>query len=309
MDINEIIKKELQEYMITSKKEIVFQKRISNIILSHYKKIYVPEYKRKYSFEDNFHIAYSFLKDINEDYANLLLKRYEEGAFIIDEKAEENKIAVSNIINGEPKIYFPTTNTLMDAYRIVHEFIHDTTIEDGYNDTRMIFCEVLSLYSELLMAKYLEKQNIKESTIRTREIYKDITSTATKVLFEIELIDHYLEKGFTNTEDLISIVKSSPNKRDSLSSYYIILKDCEFTFGISQRYIIGYLFALLMVDRDKNNSIEFFELNEMINNYTIENVINYLDLECKNSVGILDLNEKSYQKLESAYVRQLKKIR
>ena len=48
MDINKIIEKELKEYEITSKKEIVFQKRLASIILSHYKNIYVPEYKKKY---------------------------------------------------------------------------------------------------------------------------------------------------------------------------------------------------------------------------------------------------------------------
>ena len=309
MDINEIIEKELKEYMITSKEEISFQKRISNIMVSHYKNIYVPEYKKKYSFEDNFQIAHNFLKDVNEEYAELLVKRYQEGAFIIDEHAEGSKIAISNIINGKPMIYLPTTNSLRDSYCIVHEFIHDTTINGGYNDTRFIFCEVFSLYSELLMAKYHEKQNIKEATIRSREIYQTIATTATKMKFELELINSYLEKGFIKENDLVSTIKSIPNKREALSAYYVILKDQGFTFGMDQRYIIGYLFALFMLERDKNNSIEFFELNEMLNSYSIENLLNYLDLELINSAGLLELSEKSYQKLEESYIKQLKKMR
>lgn len=309
MDINKIIEKELKEYDITSKEEIIFHKRLADIILSHYKEIYVPKYKKKYSFEENFRIAHNFLQDINEDYAYLLIKRYNEGAFIIDEHAEENKIAISNIIDGKPMIYFPTTNTLRDSYRIIHEFIHDTTINEGYNDTRFIFCEVFSLYSELLMAQYHEKQNIKESTIRSREIYNDVIGTAIKSKFELDLITRYLEKGFINEEDLISIIKSISNKKDALSAYYIILKDQEFTFGMNNRYIIGYLFALLMLERDKDNSIEFFELNEMLNYYSIENLLNYLDLELTDSVGILNLKEETYQTLEKIYIKQLKKMR
>ena len=309
MDINEIIEKELKEYMITSKEEISFQKRISNIMVSHYKNIYVPNYKKKYLFKDNFQIAYTFLKNINEEYAELLVKRYQEGAFIVDEYVEGSKIAISNIINGKPMIYFPTTNLLRDSYRIVHEFIHDTTINGGYNNTRMIFCEIFSLYSELLMAKYHENQNIKEATIRSREIYSETIAAATKVKVELELMDKYLEKGFINEQDCVSIIKSIPNRRDALAAYYVILKDEKFTFGMDQRYVIGYLLALFMLERDKNNSIEFFELNEMLNSYSIENLLNYLDLELINSAGLLELSEKSYQKLEESYIKQLKKMR
>ena len=89
----------------------------------------------------------------------------------------------------------------------------------------------------------------------------------------------------------------------------MILKDEKFTFGMDQRYVIGYLLALFMLERDKNNSIEFFELNEMLNSYSIENLLNYLDLELINSAGLLELSEKSYQKLEESYIKQLKKMR
>ena len=45
----------------------------------------------------------------------------------------------------------------------------------------------------------------------------------------------------------------------------------------------------------------------MINQYNIEDVIHYLDLEYKDTF-YLDLTEESYRKLENSYQKRLKKV-
>ena len=58
------------------------------------------------------------------------------------------------------------SNTLEDAFCIVHELNHDKNLdEECSNITRSIFTESLSILTELLFEDYLKKNKVKEAKI------------------------------------------------------------------------------------------------------------------------------------------------
>ena len=246
-------------------------------------------------------------------YAELLVKRLNEGAFVVDyrkEAQEEN--AISTMINGEPKIYIPFRNSLDCSFMITHEFIHDMTINDGLNDTRTIFCEVFSIYAEMLQCKYFEEIKIKEATIRNRKLSDYINLKALNMSFDIELIKTYLKSGYIKNVDIETIMKKHDYDINLYYYFYNILKEESLSFALEQRYIYGYLIAAYMLERDEQifkSNQEFLELNENINKYRIDQFMNYLELDATYDNGILNLCDTSYKTLEESYVKQIKKIR
>lgn len=311
--LNEIVKKNIEEYEISSMSELQFQVKCANIILSHPKNFGIPKYKKKYTFEESFYLSYSFLESINSEYAARLLKRQEEGAFIVDyREVAQDDAAISNIIDGKPKIYIPFRDTLDCSYAITHEFIHDMTIDGGFNDTRTIFCEVLSIYAELLQSQYFEKLQIKEAIVRPRKIFDMIYFKTLNMSLELELIKLYLDRGYIKPSDTQSILKKYNYNKDLIYSLYFILNEQELSFGLEQRYVYGYLLALYMMDKAENsngNHTEFFELNEMMNTYKVYQFMEYLELEYISDEALFNLSDESYKKLEKHYVNQLKRIR
>ena len=309
--LNKIIENEIKEYEINSINELNLHERTARIILSHPIEFPILKYKKHYEFEECFELSYNFLEQLNQDYASLLLKRMNEEAFLlgIGEYAKDS-ISVSTVIDGEYKIYIPYRGNLINSFLITHEFIHDMTINGGYNNTRMSFVEVFSLYSELLQSEYFQKIGIKESIIRPREIHDIVYSKALKNCFEIELIKEQLLNGFITPVSVAEIMKRLGYNQDLWSILYTILNEEQLHFGYEQRYIIGYLISLYMLERNIDNSNkEFFDLNEKLNSYTIPQFIKYLDLNGIYSETLFDFDEASYNKLEDAYIKQLKKIR
>jgi len=309
--LNKIVEDEIKAYEINSIKELHFHERTAQIILSHLKNFNVIEYKKHYEFEECFELSHSFLKDLNKDYASLLLKRMNEGAFIVGIGEDtKDSISASTIVDGKPKMYIPYQGDLSNTFSITHEFIHDMTINNGLNNTRMTFCEVFSLYAELLQAEYLKERKINEAIIRPKEIFNGVYFKALRNAFEIELIKEKITNGAITPRIVADIVKKIDYKRNFVPILNKIFDEKLLRFGYEQRYIIGYLLTLYMRERNVYQSNkEFFDLNEKLNNYTIPEFINYLDLNGIYSETLLDLDEVSYKKIEDAYVKQLKKIR
>lgn len=312
MDLmNDIIKREIEAYEINSIDELHMHEKTAQIILSHPTNLKISKYKKHYEFEDSFELSYNFLEQLNKDYASLLLKRMDEGAFLLGVGEEtKDSISISTVIDDEYKIYIPYRGNLTNSFSITHEFIHDMTIGKGYNNTRMSFVEVFSLYAELLQSEYLQNIGIKEAIIRPREICNIVYSKTLKNAFEIELIKEQMLNGYVTSISVAEIMKRLDYKKELWPILYTILDEEQLSFGYEQRYVIGYLIALYMLERNKDKSNkEFFELNEKLNDYTIPQFINYLDLNGKYTKELLDFDEVSYKKLEDSYVKQLKKIR
>ncbi len=309
--LNEIIEKEIEAYEINSINEINFHQRTSQIILNYPKNLYIPQYKKHYEFEECFELSHNFYEYLNKDYADLLLKRMNEGAFLLGVGEEtKDSISISTVVDGEYKIYIPYRGNLTNAFSITHEFIHDMTIDGGYNNTRMAFVEVFSLYLELLQSDYFQKIGIKEAIIRPREIHDIVYSKALTNTFEIELIKEKLLNKYITPNSVVEIMKRLGYKKDLWPILYTILNEQELHFGYEQRYITGYLLALYMKERNVDSSNkEFFDLNEKLNVYTIPEFINYLALDGIYNESLFDFDDESYKKIEATYIKQLKKIR
>lgn len=312
-ELTKIIQNTIIDYEISSIDELRIQEKCSEIILSHPIKLYIPEYKKKYSFEDSFWLSYKFLDQLEESYAELLVKRLNENAFIVDYRKEaEEENAISTVINGEPKIYIPYRNSLDCSFMITHEFIHDMTIKDGFNDTRTTFCEIFSIYAEMLQCEYFEKIKIKEAIIRNRKLLDYIYVKALNMSFDIELIKIYLSNGYIKNSDIETIMKKYNYDINLYYYFHNILTEQSLSFSLEQRYIYGYLIAAYMMERNeqsKKNNQEFLELNENINKYRIDQFMNYLKIDATYDNGILNLCDTSYKKLEESYIKYVKKIR
>lgn len=309
--LNKIVEKEIESYEINSICELHLYEKTAQIILSHPMNFSIPKYKKHYEFDECFYLSYDFLKYLNEDYASLLLKRENEGAFMLGVGEQtKDSISISTVINGEYKIYIPYSGDITNSFAVTHEFIHDMTIDKGYNDTRMTFVEVFSLYAELLQSEYLQTREIKEAIIRPREICDIVYSKALENAFEVELIKEKMLNGFITPISLAEIMKRLGYKKELWSILGTILTTENLNFGYEQRYVIGYLLALYMRERNTDHSNkEFFDLNEKLNDYTIPQFMSYLDLNSIYSETLFDLDDTSYQKIEDTYVKQIKKIR
>lgn len=311
MDIlNYIIDKCIKKYEINNIEELHFQERCCSIILSHPVTFSVPKYKKKYSFDESFKISYDFLNSISKDYADLLIKRRNENAFIVDDsKNPSYSSSFSNIIDGVPKMYILFVNNIGCSYSITHEFIHDTTILGSENSmTRTIFCEVPSLYAEKLQDKYLESIHHVDAYVHARDNAKIVQNKALYMSFELKLIRIFLEKGYIKNSDIEMILKSF-NYDYRVFYHYVHMMYEEYLFwGYDQRHVLGCIIASYLLER-KNNIKEFLEINELLNKIDINNFLNYLDLERTGNINVFDLTEASYKKLQDSYQKQLKKIR
>ena len=68
-------------------------------------------------------------------------------------------------------------------------------------------------------------------------------------------------------------------------------------FGLLEMYLYDKI----------QSKLEFVDLNDSINEYSLCDFLDYLDLECKD-LEYLDLTEESYQAIENSYKKTLKKL-
>lgn len=306
--LNEIIKSTIEEYEIIDIKEYDFLTKLNNIILKYDRKIVIPKYTNKVNIKKNFEYSESFLKSISLEYAEYLIKRKNEGAFNF---VGADSLSRSDLVDGKKIIYLGVTGTIEDSYTITHEIIHDMSVDETYSLTRSLFCEVFSLLSEMLQANYYRQNNSpKDYLIDGKSTLVHLISKAKIIDFDKKLINQYLENGYITKIDLFNILKDYDNL-DTIMDHLDVILDCEeLTYDFELRYIIGYLFASYMYDRIINEPKkirEFIDLNDMINEYSIENLLNYLELDYSDSM-YFDLTDESYQKLEESYIKQLKRI-
>jgi len=82
--LNRVIDNYMEEFEIKSMDELLLHEKCSSIILSHSIRLQVPKYRKKYTFDQSFELSRKFLTSISKEYAKYLIKRRNEGAFIVD---------------------------------------------------------------------------------------------------------------------------------------------------------------------------------------------------------------------------------
>lgn len=307
--INELVKKFIVETELVDMNDFTFINRLIEIYERHYKSFNVSEYKNKVSFKKNYQYSYDFLKSINPSYAEYLEMCKNSGVINVVDDPKNEKQAYSTRENGKNIIYIPLSNTIEDSYALTHEVTHDMSISEDTSLARHIFCEMLSFVAEELQYNYLNNLKVKDCHINPSIIMSAIKEKCDMIKFEQHLISTYLVKFNLSVMDIAELNNIFPI--DFVVEMLKYLKaNNDLSIDVEQRYVIGYLFSCYIIDRINNNEKniqEFFELNEIINDYEIEDVIDYLDLELKDG-EVFDLTESSYEKLEKSYVKRLRKI-
>ena len=266
-------------------------------------------YKKEYPFPKIENIIMDYLEQLNIEYRDYFVLKTMNGSIVYEEN-QLDKTAYFDYDEDNDKyiIYIPLNGTLHDTFAIIHELIHNKNFKPKkYSFTRSIFTEFLSLLAELLLEDKLKEKKIKDYKINNNANLEYLQLISLEVDFNIKLIDSYLDNGYLD-EKIIRQILYNYNPAELNYIQLVIKKMLEknyLTIDDEQIYIIGIFFATYLYDRIKNDQKkiqEFFELNDVINDYSIEQVISYLDLECEEG----DLTDKSYKKLEMAYRKYLK---
>lgn len=266
-------------------------------------------YKKEYPFHKIENFLIEFLEQLNSEYRDYFIIKTMDRTIIYEENQFE-KTAYFDYDEENDKyiIYIPLNGTLRDIFTIIHELIHNKNFSvKKYSFTRVFFTEFLSLLAEFLLEDYLKNKKIKDYKINNNANLDYLQLISLEVDFNIKLIDSYLACGYLD-EKIIRQILYNYNPSELNYIQLVIKKMLEknyLTIDDEQIYIIGIFFATYVYERIKNNPKniqEFFELNDVINDYSIEQVISYLDLECEEG----DLTDNSYKKLEMAYCNYLK---
>ena len=313
-EINKLLQSHIEEFEINSMDDFLFQKNCSSIVLSNKTRLYVPNYKKRYTFEQSFKLSLDFLSTISKEYSDRLIERRNEGAFIVDYGTNPIYPTSRSLkINDKNIIYILFDDTIHCSYNISHEFIHDTTIIGAEESvTRNIFCEVPSTYIELLQDKYLEGNKHIDACVWQRDRINTIYFKALCMSFELKLIEKYIENGYINNQILTSVFKTFDYNQTILYHYLYMLETDKFYWVEDQRHVWGFLIANYMMIKEEEmctNHREFIELNEMINTFNENQFLSYIDLERTSDFNVFDLTNDSYMKIRNSYIKYLKKIR
>lgn len=244
--------------------------------------------------------AISFFKSINLKYSNQVQN-------IIKNERTNNKPSVlfskKHFIGNSPidfsgvdsdgVVYIDYENTVNDIYSIVHEMTHKLSSQyDTNSRIKNILGEVTTITMELLLEYYLKKEKFDSNVeIEKRNINRLITTykDAGCILFEKDLVDLYLKQGFINENILLNELNNTNKSSNKYELYseegYNYLKDIiengNLLFRRRQRYVIGLLFALYVV-----NEIAYDNSNILVLDILID-ILGKSDLSFDDDVKVL----------------------
>ncbi len=304
----------VEEYIImcdiNSLEDIKLIKSVNDIVFNNSNYRYNIKYSQKYNYNKIDQLVTNFFKFIGFDYSDYYQKRKKDGTINFNKQLINYDTAFSSydFSNNKRMIFIPLSNTLEDAFTMIHEVNHDKNIdESGENETRLIFTEGLSILMELLFEEYLKKNNVKDYKIGNNCNLDSINYKSLYIDFNLKLIECYLNKYNINYKDLYNIIYPYTKiQKDNLNHIIEdILKEDIIDIDFEFRYILGILIATYMYGRikdNKKNIKELFEMNEIIVNYNIDQVFDYLNLDYDET----NLSDNTYKILKKSYNNYLK---
>lgn len=304
--INEAVFNTIINFDIRDINDLYNIRRFTEIINNHSKSIRSTKYKTKINNEKVKSYVKDFLGKLNINYK-------EEFEYIKDNITYSKTLDNSLFKNETRQIYLLNNNLFSDIYDLTHEFTHFLALPNkSMNDTSYLFGEATSLFSEFILEDYLlSKRNLGEYKIENIRKLNSIYINNQIVDVQLKLIETFLDNGGIFKEDIESIFKNYNYSdiciiKDSL--FDVIEKYECLDIDESLRYSVGYVVACYMYDRIKIYGYkEFMELVENMDNYEIDEFLNYLDLELEDTI-YLRLTDKSYQKLEESFKKKIKRI-
>ena len=275
---------------------------------------YCEKNTKKIAIQDTLHLVYKFLRIIDSSYADYLIKRVNDGSMEFSTQFEVGQ-SLYNLKLQKRRIMIPIKYTIDDAYIIIHELLHDYNLDiNNLSVARHLFTETISILGEILFKDYLKQNNlfVEDYQKRIKNDFWFIKRIAFKNDFEIKLMLYYLENGYID-KSVVSNILCDTNESYVFQANYSLMDANEFetmSLDISQRYIIGGLFASYMHERilkNPQNIEEFKEINDIINYINFEDVVNYFDLEVENYDNFV-LTDESVKRLQKSYNNELKRL-
>lgn len=316
-DLN-IVCKATEHYIkcanVTDYNDLKLMNTLTKIIIDNKANIGNFKYTKKYSLKEIDKIVNNFLLSLNPYYKEYYDLRKNDGSFIFDnDKNSYYNDAYSSYDSIDKKriIYIPVTNTLNDAFCIVHELFHDINMDIKEESiTRFFYTEGMSILGEMLLEDYLIENKVKDAIVPMNYVLWTTESKTIEVNFNINLLLTYIENNYIDIGKIFQILEEySCNYIDDLdNTIRKIIDNEELTLDFEQPYILGFLIATYMyyrIKRNKNNIMELFELNQELKNYSFDQVLDYLELDYND----IDLNSNSYEKLKENYKRYIKRSR
>lgn len=281
----------------------------SNVLLEERKFKYKYKYKKKYDFNKVDSMVEDFLINLNPSYLEYYRLRKNDGSFIFKPDKSGYGYSSFDYETGDHEIYVGITGYIEDAFTIVHELFHDINVNDDCDSYgRYFFTECLSMLGEFLFSDYLVDKNIVDRKNVIEMMLYFLRGKALEVNFNLRLIQEYFQNGYLDSLIIDDIINSYPSEyRKDIDEIISIICDQEWiTLEDEQTYILSCLCATYMYDRikEKNKYInELFDLNQVLNDFSLSQVLDYLDLEH----GDFDLTDKSYSILRDKYKKFIKR--
>lgn len=183
--------------------------------------------------DDALKMALDFYKDYNLDYYQIIAKSIENGE--IDLNSDVNKVNTSS-----NKCYIKSIGNDSDLYIIVHELAHFIDRKTGIiDDEYHFFSEVVSLYMEKMLEKYLEERNLCPNLISARR--------SNRIRFERDMLramsyELYYEELYKENPDKVK------ENIDMEKLKYIMGYDSNNLVNYYIRYPIGNILSEYMLE-------------------------------------------------------------
>lgn len=283
----------------------------SEILLNEKNFKFKYKYKKKFDFKKIDLLVQDFLLNLNPSYLDYYRLRKSDGSFIFknNDKSGEGYSTFNDDTN-QREIYVGLTGYIEDAFSIVHELFHDINMTDNYFDSngRYFFTECLSMLGEFLFYDYLADKNFLDKKNVMQMCFYFLRSKALEVNFNLKLIQEYFKLGYLNDVVVHEIIKSYPEEyHDEIDEIISVICDQEWpTLEEEQTYILSCLCAIYMYYRikdDRKNLNELFDLNEVLNDFDLGQVLDYLELEHDD----FNLTDDSFSILRDKYKKFIKR--
>lgn len=305
--INEYLKINLED---TALENFNFIRQTNEIVRRNTKNYKTLKYKEKVNFNASLVYAYKFFRSINDEYAEYFKGILSNETFYVSD-IFSTAYSYYSYEMGKSIIEIPYTKTILDAYTIVHETLHDMN-QQPHNPkfSRKVITESISMLGEMLFEKFLIKNKILISDNHKTMInnFKVVKQTSDSVNLELDLIDTYKNQGYIDFKTINKLYQ----KYDEEVINNFIENEYDFQIDFSGRYILGTLISCYMYDRiNKNPKLinEFFDINNSLNDMNVEDIFTYLNLDYTfDKDDRLLFTDESLNTLEETYKKVLKKV-
>ena len=211
---------------------------------------------------ESFRIANDILMQLSSKYPELMESYIKEQKIeITDRRNNQHGDGIVKFRNGELKIQYGLHYDINDVFLIVHEFMHSLNKRENDSDSKKLFSEACSVYSEYLTFDYLEKNgiNVEENS----EMLK--------------LRMFYFQKRISDLKEYIEAIKyiKQNNIRNVSNAQPDITDKMKLLNSVD--YSLASIFSIILFNRNINglfNNEEYTYLVERIKDASAEESIN-----------------------------------